>query len=41
LSAHSFAARWVDQGHPPVRACIESSLAVPELKVEIIIEAAK
>jgi len=41
LCAYSFAARWVDQDNPPVRACVESSLAVPELKVEIMIEAAK
>lgn len=32
---------WVDQSNPPVRACVESPLAVPELSVEIMVEAAK
>ncbi len=32
---------WVDQDNPPVRACVESPLAFPELLVEIMIEAAK
>ncbi|MFP6688072.1 MAG: RidA family protein [Alphaproteobacteria bacterium] len=32
---------WVDTDNPPVRACVESKLAVPELKVEIQVEAAK
>ena len=32
---------WVDTDNPPVRACVESKLAVPALKVEIQVEAAK
>lgn len=32
---------WVDQGNPPVRACVESPLASPKLLVEIMVEAAK
>jgi len=32
---------WVDQDNPPVRACVQSPLAFPELLVEIMIEAAK
>ena len=32
---------WVDQSNPPVRACVESPLAFPELSVEIMVEAAK
>ena len=32
---------WVDQGNTPVRACVESKLAMPELTVEIMVEAAK
>jgi enamine deaminase RidA (YjgF/YER057c/UK114 family) len=32
---------WVDQGNPPVRACVQSTLANPKLLVEIMIEAAK
>jgi len=32
---------WVDQDNPPVRACVESKLAMPELSVEIMVEAAK
>ncbi len=31
---------WVPEGHAPTRACGESKLARPELKVEIIITAA-
>ena len=31
---------WVDQANPPVRACVEGKLAFPDLKVEIMIEAA-
>ena len=32
---------WVDVGNPPVRACVESKLAFPDLLVEIQVEAAK
>ncbi|PPR28215.1 MAG: 2-iminobutanoate/2-iminopropanoate deaminase [Alphaproteobacteria bacterium MarineAlpha10_Bin1] len=32
---------WVDQDNPPVRACVESTLAMPALSVEIMVEAAK
>lgn len=32
---------WVDADNPPVRACVESKLAFPELLVEIQVEAAK
>ena len=32
---------WVDTDNPPVRACVESRLAFPELLVEIMVEAAK
>ena len=32
---------WVDKDNPPVRACVESKLAFPELLVEIQVEAAK
>jgi enamine deaminase RidA (YjgF/YER057c/UK114 family) len=32
---------WVDTDNPPVRACVESKLAFPELLVEIQVEAAK
>ena len=31
---------WVDQGNPPVRACVQSALATPALLVENKIEAA-
>ncbi|WP_295313588.1 RidA family protein [Roseobacter sp.] len=31
---------WVPQGHAPARACGEAKLARPELKVEIIVDAA-
>jgi enamine deaminase RidA (YjgF/YER057c/UK114 family) len=31
---------WVPEGHAPTRACGESKLARPDLKVEIIISAA-
>lgn len=31
---------WVPQGHQPVRACVESSLASPELLIEIQANAA-
>jgi enamine deaminase RidA (YjgF/YER057c/UK114 family) len=31
---------WVPEGHAPARACGESKLAHPDLKVEIIITAA-
>jgi len=31
---------WVVQGDPPARACVESRLAWPELKVEIMVIAA-
>lgn len=30
---------WVDPANPPVRACVESRLARPALKVEIQVEA--
>ncbi len=32
---------WVDSSNPPVRACVESRLARPELLVEIQVVAAK
>ena len=32
---------WVDGRNPPVRACVESRLARPELKVEIQVTAAR
>jgi len=32
---------WVDVDNPPVRACVESKLAFPDLLVEIQVEAAK
>ena len=32
---------WVDAANPPVRACVESKLAFPDLLVEIQVEAAK
>ena len=32
---------WVPEGHTPARACGESKLARPELKVEMIVTAAK
>ena len=31
---------WVPEGHTPARACGEAKLARPELKVEIIVDAA-
>lgn len=31
---------WVPSGHAPARACGEAKLARPELKVEIIVDAA-
>ena len=31
---------WVPEGHTPARACGETKLARPELKVEFIVEAA-
>jgi enamine deaminase RidA (YjgF/YER057c/UK114 family) len=32
---------WVDTDNPPVRACVESKLALPEFTVEIMVVAAK
>jgi enamine deaminase RidA (YjgF/YER057c/UK114 family) len=32
---------WVTPGSPPVRACVESKLALPQLKVEIMVVAAR
>ena len=32
---------WVSVGNPPVRACVESKLARPQLKVEIMVVAAR
>lgn len=32
---------WVSVGNPPVRACVESRLARPQLKVEIMVVAAR
>ena len=32
---------WVPEGHTPARACGEAKLATPELKVELIVVAAK
>ena len=32
---------WVTPGHPPARACVESRLARPLLKVEIAVVAAR
>ncbi|MCG8357205.1 MAG: RidA family protein [Kiloniellales bacterium] len=31
---------WVDKANPPVRACVESKLASPDIKVEIMAIAA-
>ena len=31
---------WVDQDHPPCRFCCEARLGHPDLKVEIVIQAA-
>ena len=31
---------WIPKGHTPARACIESKLAFPDLKVEIMVTAA-
>lgn len=31
---------WVPDGHAPARACGEAKLAIPELKVEVIVTAA-
>ncbi|MCG7522819.1 RidA family protein [Ruegeria sp. Ofav3-42] len=30
---------WIDAEHPPARACVQSKLALPELKVEIAVVA--
>ncbi len=30
---------WVDTEHPPARTCVQSQLALPELKVEIAVVA--
>jgi enamine deaminase RidA (YjgF/YER057c/UK114 family) len=32
---------WVTPGNPPVRACVESKMARPQLKVEIMVVAAR
>jgi enamine deaminase RidA (YjgF/YER057c/UK114 family) len=32
---------WVPPGNPPARACVESKLARPEFKVEIMVVAAR
>jgi enamine deaminase RidA (YjgF/YER057c/UK114 family) len=32
---------WVDPENPPVRACVQSELMLPELLVEIMVTAAK
>jgi enamine deaminase RidA (YjgF/YER057c/UK114 family) len=32
---------WVTPGNPPARACVESKLARPEFKVEIMVVAAR
>lgn len=32
---------WVDREHPPVRACVGAPLFRPELKVEIMVTAAR
>lgn len=32
---------WVTPGQPPARACVESKLARPQLKVEIMVVAAR
>ena len=32
---------WVPEGHAPARACGEAKLATPELKVELIVTAAR
>jgi enamine deaminase RidA (YjgF/YER057c/UK114 family) len=32
---------WVAPGNPPARACVESKLARPQLKVEIMVVAAR
>jgi enamine deaminase RidA (YjgF/YER057c/UK114 family) len=33
--------RWVSQGNPPARACVESKLADPAFTVEIMVTAAQ
>ena len=32
---------WIDPKNPPVRACVEAKLARPELRVEIMVVAAR
>lgn len=32
---------WIDPENPPVRACVEANLARPELRVEIMVVAAR
>ena len=32
---------WIDPANPPVRACVESTLAMPEYDVEIMVVAAR
>lgn len=32
---------WVEKGHPPARACVESRLAAPQFTVEIMVVAAQ
>ena len=32
---------WVDSANPPVRACVQAGLARPEIRVEIMVTAAK
>jgi enamine deaminase RidA (YjgF/YER057c/UK114 family) len=31
---------WVDEEHPPVRACVEAALWQPDMLVEIMVTAA-
>ncbi len=31
---------WIDAGNPPVRACVQSPLARPDLRIEIMVIAA-
>ncbi len=32
---------WVAPGNPPARACVQAGLATPQIKVEIMVLAAK
>lgn len=32
---------WIDKANPPVRACVQSPLARPEIRIEIMVAAAR